>query len=476
MKNTKLIKVLQTLSKNEIGKFRDFVSSPYFNKNQNVIRVNEAILEHFPGFDTEQLTEENVFKKVFKDEKFDYFKIKNIISDLYQLSELYLQNISQKKKEIENEINLLNELHERKVENAFIKNEKQIRQQLSNVNVKDETYYLSEYLLAKINTAHFKFKSTGYTFNLIQNEFDTFLKFSLINLLRLYSKMLTNKNHGNVEFSLDMFDHVWAYVKDKDFENDPACQIYKCIISIELYKEEKDYKKLKELKVKYEENVSDEDIYYMLLVANSFCAYMLKLGDESYYKDRYLVFREMVERGISMKHYILFVNFMTTYTSAAMVGEFEWADKFMEEYSAGISPESEKDNTINYCLGFKAFRQKKYDSALEYFSKTNFKLYLMKVMVKSYTLRIFYEQEMYEQTFSAIDAFRHYLKGEELMADDQKLAHYEFLKHLTELTKLKSEGVKKNNSDLTVLKKEIKKMSSNPLGAKIWLMDKAVRF
>jgi len=86
MINTKLIRLLKTFSKSEINRFRDFVSSPYFNKNQNVIKLSEKVLAYYPGFDSEDLAEENIYSKIFGKEKFDYFRIKNIISDLFQLS------------------------------------------------------------------------------------------------------------------------------------------------------------------------------------------------------------------------------------------------------------------------------------------------------------------------------------------------------------------------------------------------------
>ncbi|MEO8665574.1 MAG: hypothetical protein ABI462_08750 [Ignavibacteria bacterium] len=477
MINTKLITILRTFSKPEINKFRDFVKSPYFNTNPNVIRLSEAVLDFYPGFDSKDLTEEKIFKKVFKNQKFEYFKIKNIISDLYQLSELFLKNISNDKDKLRNDINLLTELHERKLNTFYISKEKQISRQLESLPVKDEFYLQSLHELARNNTSHFKFKKSGYTFNLIQNEFDIFLKYSLIVLMRHYSKMLTNKNHGNIQFNMEMFDNIWEYIKDKDFEDSPSCRIYKQIISIELFRKEKDYRDLLELKEKFENNLSSEDIYYILLVANSYAAYRLKLGDESFYKDRFSMLRQMVDRKIQLPDYILFINFISTYTSACMVGEFQWAEDFLDLFRNGISPADEMSNTVNYCKGFLAYRLKEYDKALHYFSRTNFKLFLTKVMVKSFTLRIFYEQDLHEQIFSAIDSFRHYLKSEKLISEEQKAAHYEFLKHVTELTRLKSEGIKNNKDiNLTMLKREIKKMQSNPLGAKNWLVEKSENF
>src|SRR5205085_6117579 len=115
-----------------------------------------------------------------------------------------------------------------------------------------------------------------------------------------------------------------------------------------------------------------------------------------------------LEKNFVPPNNFLFVNFISTFTSACMVEEYAWAEGFMQQYSGGITPAEEKPNTVNYCRAFLAYRTKEYDKALEYFARTNFRLYLMKVMVKSYSLRIFYEQNMHEQTLSSIDSFRHY--------------------------------------------------------------------
>lgn len=477
MTNTKLVTLLKSLSKTEIQRFRELVNSPYFNKNKNVIRLCDELLKFHPLFDSDQCTEVMIFRKMFVKEEYNYFKIKNLISDLYQLSLTYLKLISAEKKGVENDIDLLNELHERKLDNLYLQKEKQVIKIMNEQILKDEFFFEAQYQLARVSTSHYKFTRSSYTFDLIQNEFDIFLRYALIVMLRTYSKMLTNKNHGNVDFKMEMFEHIWKYVGDKDFDDNPSCKIYKQIIALELSRDEKDYRMLMNYKEKYEKNLSDEDIYYILLVANSFAVYRLRLGDESFCRERFNILREMVDRKITSPSYILYINAISNYTSACVVEEYEWAEDFLSRFKDGISPAEEQSNTINYCRGFLAYRLKEYGKALEFFSKTSFKLFLVKVMVKSYTVRIYYEQEMHEQTLSSLDAFRHYLKSEKMIAEDQKSAHYEFLKFVGELTRLKSEGSKKkNDNDISLLRKEIKKMHSNPLGVKNWLIEKSENF
>jgi hypothetical protein len=473
MKKTKLISLLKTFSKQEIYKLNDFINSPIFNKNKTIIKLCETVLPYWPEFDSAEFTEENIYKSIFDNEKFDYFKIKNIISDLYALTADFLKFSISQGRHIESEINLLNALHDRRLDNIYSQREKKIKYQLQNAEVKDEDNYLRQYQLERVNIAHYKFSGSSYSFNSIQTEFDSFLQYSLTGLLRLYSKMLYNKNHGNIHFDMNMFDNVWQYAKDMDFSSNPSCLIYKQIISLELSKSEADYRKLLEIKEEFKKNIPTEEFYYILQEQNSYAAYRLKLGDENYYIERFYAFRDMIENKFMDTGYIIFPNVISVYTSACMVDEYSWAEEFLKKAQNGISPAEEKINTLNYCRGYLAYRQKDFGKSLQFFSKTNFKLYLIKVMVKSYSARIYYEQNLYEQTISAVDTFRHYLKSEKMMDDSQKTAHYEFLKNLAELAAMKFEGINNINSiDLGMLKKQIDQMSSNPLGAKNWLIEK----
>lgn len=471
MKNTKLISLLKTFSKTESVRFREFVQSPFFNKNRLVIKTNEELAKYYPDFDSAEFTEQNIYAKVFGNEKFDYFKIRNIFSDIYQLALSFLVISASERKNIENDITLLNEFHERKLDNLYLQKEKQFRKDIGK-HTKDELFYYANYRLSKINTSHYKFEKFGYKFDLIQDEFDSFLSYSLLNLLKHYAKMLTNKNHGNIEFNMQMFDEVWNFIKDKDFEDNPSIGIYKQIISLELSRDENDFSKLNLLYGKYKDILPPEEVFFTLLEMNSFAAFRLKAGDESYYDVRFSTFREIIDKGFFTSDYILFMNFISVYTSACVIGEYQWAEEFAARFKDGISPKEESENTLNFCKGFLAYSEKNFDKALSYFARTNFKLYLAKVMVKNYSLRTFYENNMHEQTFSSIDSFKHYLKKEKLISEEVVLAQTEFMKYLAGLTNLKVENAGSKDKRFKLLEEQIKNMSGNPLGSKNWLLKK----
>ncbi|MFN0274396.1 MAG: hypothetical protein ACKVPJ_01520, partial [Chitinophagales bacterium] len=73
MKETRLIQLLSGFSAKEIKLFSDFVRSPYFNKNEKVIKLADAILKCYPAFEKKLPDEEKLFAQVFKSEKYEYF-------------------------------------------------------------------------------------------------------------------------------------------------------------------------------------------------------------------------------------------------------------------------------------------------------------------------------------------------------------------------------------------------------------------
>ena len=46
-------------------KFKDFVISPYYNKNKNVIRLYEVLNKHHPDFESRNFTDESIYTAVF---------------------------------------------------------------------------------------------------------------------------------------------------------------------------------------------------------------------------------------------------------------------------------------------------------------------------------------------------------------------------------------------------------------------------
>lgn len=472
MTNSKLISVLKTLNKKEFKKLGEFINSPFFNKNENIKRLYLSLEKRYPDFPVDITKIEIIFFEVYENSEFDYHKISNLNSDLLQLIKSYFAVKSFQENAFYHKLFYMKELDNRKLDFFYTQADGDIQSMFEMIKLKDEDYYFRKYIFNKNRSMFNSISSSKISFDPIQTEYDSLYEFSFTAYLKLFAKMLYNKNHGKVNYSIPAFTELWNYIQNTDLPGNVVYDVYKSILKLELSKEESDYLNLKKLKHKYMNYLSKEDLHNVFIFMNSFISYRLnKYGDEKYYKDRFEVLKESVDYGFVDSSHIYFSDYTYYFISACTVEEYSWAENFMNKFKEGIFPSEETENCLNFCKAFINYRKKNFERALEYFALTKFRLFFLKVTVKSFTVRILYELNLEEEALSSIDAFRHYLKSEKIILEEQKKAHYEFLKFTTELFRIRNDiSFGKSAEELT---ESIKKMDNSAYGVKSWLLKKA---
>lgn len=89
MQQTKLIVLWQTLNSEEMKRLGDYLKSPYFNKREAPIALYKILAAHYPDFDN--LKWDKLFKKAFPDKPaYNDVYLRNVLSDLYALTEGFL--------------------------------------------------------------------------------------------------------------------------------------------------------------------------------------------------------------------------------------------------------------------------------------------------------------------------------------------------------------------------------------------------
>ena len=83
MKNSRLIQSVSLLSSLEKKQFLRFVKSPFFNTDDNLIKITQILCQD----DLSEVTRESVFKQLFPKIEFDYFRISNLFSLIMKLLE-----------------------------------------------------------------------------------------------------------------------------------------------------------------------------------------------------------------------------------------------------------------------------------------------------------------------------------------------------------------------------------------------------
>ena len=475
MDNYKILDVLRTLDKKELRRFGDFISSPYFNKNKNVIRLFNSLTKFHPVYNHKNLTLEKLFVKVFLNDKFDYHKISNIISDLYKLSEKYIVQMQVEQKEFYIERNFLRGLRNRRLYKIYEVIYSSYIKKLIDRKYKDEDYFFNLYELNDEYLWYATIKKPNTELNILQTEFDHFICYVLIRLLRFYNLMLHEKSQNYVDYKMTLLDEVMSLLQKTEYDN-PSIKIFKTTLLLLKTKDVKHYNDLWRLKEKHFDEFKFDDQYLLFVHLYDYAAYMVNfIGDDDYNKDMFRIYREMIECEFMTPGSFLYPNIMNIIKISCRVGELEYAEKILEMFKDHFPPD-EKLSILNFCYGIIENAKGNFPVALTHFSKTNFKNFIFKVQVKILLLKIYYKLSMFEDARNMIDTFKHFISREKNLIDEHRQSYNLFLNLLSMLIKAMESPDKSNLSFVREkIRKQLDTMPTNPFRIKIWLLEEVTK-
>lgn len=159
-------------------------------------------------------------------------------------------------------------------------------------------------------------------------------------------------------------------------------------------------------------------------------------------------------------------RFKNILLSAISLNKLNWAEKFTNEYIEKVQPEF-RESMLFYSIALLHFEKKEFQKSLENLAKVKYEYFTLKMDVKSWMLKIYYELGYYEPAFSLMDSFKHFLLNNKSLSEHFKERNLNFLKCAGDLIKLKS-GF--NKSDIAEIENDLK-IKSN-IVHKDWLLQK----
>ncbi|MFZ1320720.1 MAG: hypothetical protein WAT71_04115 [Ignavibacteria bacterium] len=476
MQKTRLIQFLKSLTLSEIKNFRDIVISPAFNKNELLVKLFDELVKFYPSFDNKYLTEEKIFSKLFQKEEYDYFKIKNLNSDLLALGKEFLAFNSYKKNIEKKDALLLWELRIRELDLIYEHTFKNAMNRLENKKVKDDIYLAHRIDLQTEKIDYYTQKKPNVHFNLMQEKLNLQIENYLLSLLKTYNIMLHEYNQNNVSYELKMLDEIMEYLKRNINDSNPTLLIYYHIIILLSEKNDKTFYNLNRLRNKFRKELSIYDNQMIFIHLDSYCATAYNLHCRTdLMRIQFNLAREYDQSSIPELGKVLYPNFLNEVKKAVRLNEFDFAESYIENYKELLT--EEKENTLNFCYAFIAYGKKEYEKSLELFSKTNFSNFIIKIQVKLLLLQLYYEMNYFDQAVLMIDSVRKYVLKEKMLIESTRTSLLEFLKITGSLIKYKTEPATSSRSPaLNSIEHNIMNLKNNQYGIKLWLIEKFIEF
>lgn len=472
MKNTKLITLLKTFSRDEIKKFRDFVLSPYFNKNKNVQKLNEVLFRFHPEFDSSLPDEEKIFSEIFPEEKFDYFKIKNISSDLYNLGLEFLRLTPNPATEFTSQYNLIVQLRTRKLFNLHGKLVKSLEKTFKETKIKDNAFLHSNYLIATESQFVDLFEKPSSISGIV-NEFDSFFEYFLSNLLHYYNLLIHISKDNNIKLDIKMMEEVTAFLEHGKASEHPVTLSYSYLILLKTKGNEEYFFKLKEHYFRNFEFMNEFSAYTVHMYMFGYCADKYNIsGDRRFVKEGYELYRHSYLNNRVTSGELLYPDFVNYIKIFVRAGDIQLARKFIADYAARL-PKDQLDNCLNYSNAYIAHFEGDYNKALKLITMVNFPLAILKVQVRLIEVQLNFQLGYYEETRSLIESFKKTFIKEAVISDSLKESILSFLKSTINLINLKQESDRKRlKLELSRQMDIVSKTQMNHFGIKFWLEDR----
>jgi len=301
VQNSKLIKILRTLSNAEMKDFRRFICSPYFNREgKYIVRFFDELKRYAPEFENKKLTGENLFDKVYKGRVYNEVLLRRIVSELIKLSNMFLKIKALEKKGFYSEILLLHELRERNLHQSFICKAVKIRKDLNSNPFQRDTEYYNNILHLEYETdmLYVSKNMTNLDSSLSQIEESVNL-FVIGTKLDLFKSMISESyiSNKNSDYKMWLKKEIINYVQINSkyiLANHPVIYVdYLAFMMFEEFNHETHYYELKKIILTNKKKFKPETLRYFFSQMMNYCILKQKADIEYFKTERFKILSEL---------------------------------------------------------------------------------------------------------------------------------------------------------------------------------------
>lgn len=477
MAQKSLYKLLSSLSKSEFDRFSEMVSSPFFNKRNDLVRFIDFLKKTFPDFSEETLDDKSVYKAVYGGKSFNKQVVKNLLNRMLAMCEKFFTQLGLEKDEFL-QVNALTRELQRKGKMNYA--DKITEENIGKFNTYDD--YSLEYFKKRFNLLeirHGLIPGDNSRLKIAGNKarFSASLKYFLVSLLRIVNDY---EVHSFVESAGGAYPYIEEITRYIDFEkalelikqNEPeeypliACYYYGLMSKTNdprgVYRE-----KLKELAISGIENFRHSDnIEFWQMIFSSYIFSRSAKGPVDV-KRLHEINKIYVDKNITHKTekgYIDGSSYHNITMQAVAAGDFVWVENFLTKHKEQLEP-SIKENTYNFLMGYYMMTKQEYNNVIPYLSRIKTTDIPTNLTIRWMFIRAYYELGHYFEAESAVTAFKKFISTSGRVTKESRSTYPQLLGFMRHLIKAKT--------STGILKEEIYlKAQKSSFIAKKWVIQK----
>lgn len=468
MISSDLLSILQKISPTDQRALRKFVASPCANQRADVAQLYNFIEKHRELSPT-CLSREAAHEAIYPGQPFDDKQVRRLMSYLLKVVEKFLTQTERMADGRQNDIALAAayrklglEKHARQALEAAAAAQK-------NEQGRDFQHYETQYLLEAEALAFSESASRTAPRNLQAVNHSLDLAY-LANKLRQSCVALSHQAVANVEYDLGLLGLVLGYLDGNELaEQHPAIGLYFYFYQAATTGEETYFEKLKAGILRHGGTLTPAELRLIYLLAINYCIRRINEGAVRFNHDLFELYSAALQSDVLLENgHLSRFAFKNIAALALRLGEFDWAEDFIEKYSPAVDARHRRNYT-DYNLAKLHYARRDFPKAMRLLHKVEYEDVFLSLDARVLLLKIYFEQQETEVLESFIQSFQRFLNRKKELGYHRE----NYLNTLTFTSKLLNINVL-NKKEKEHLLQEIEQTKA--VGEKEWLLERFGQF
>lgn len=462
MKKSKLITLLCSFDATELRQFKEFVASPYFNKNERLIPFVEYLAACAPDFATDDLDKERIYARVFPGEAFDGKQLAYLMNYLLKLAEHFLCIQQYERDTFAFRYHLLDSFLNRRLDKHFSYCLNKTRELLDERRDSSSDYYYHASRIAELASSYDLIQGNRKSSVNFQLAADYLDELYFLNKLRLSCEMLNRQKVFSVEYDLRFLEEVTGYLSQRR-EQPPLIDLFlHTYRTMENPDNEPYFEQLMQLLSRYGGQIDQKELRILYLYAINYSVRNISRGRREYISKALDLYLEgLRSRALFENEFLTHSTFTNVIKLALMLNRYDWIENFIEEYSQFLSPASRED-ALHYNLAELYYHRGDYDSVRDHLNQLQISDMQYHLGSRVVLIKTYYALDEIESLLSLLASFSVYLRRHKKISAPIKKRYLNFCNLLHRL-------LRRDPRKQEAIRQQIQTIQ--PLAERSWLQE-----
>ena len=452
MYKSKMIDMLRNFNTKELNKFSDYLASPFFNKDNDLLLFYNHIKKYAPEFEVKKVDKEKLIKKGIPGLQITEKKLGYLMSDIVDHVEGFIKYNSYFANELEGYCNILRVYNKWENDKLFDQTLRTAKDFLEKDPYRNAPYFYKEYLLqSELNLFFDRQKKRAYDASL-QKATDFLDLFYIATKLKYSCELINRQKLVATDYEVRLLKEISDHLREHSYDDYPSITIYYQILMTFVENDnDEHFGKLKKLLEEHTDKFPLDEAKDIYAYAQNYTIRKINAGNKAYLREYFNLSKQALEKNLLMVDgYLSPWTYKNIVIAALRAGEFEWTEQFIKSYKNKLN-EKFRINAFNYNMGYLLFFKGQYGEALKLINQVEFTDIFYALDSRTMLIKIYYQMDEWDPMQSAIEAFKVYLRRNKTLSENVKVLYTNFLKYIDKLSRL----TKRDKSKLNELKEKI---------------------